>query len=271
MTDTSKPNVNAPSSDATKVLRQSTTHLFSESMVFLLGIVGIALLWQIAAMVLDKPFLPTPLLTFKAFASLAMTYELTEHIAISAFRICMSLLLSVLFGLPLGYLCGRYKNWNRWLSPYISFFYPLPKIVFLPILIVLFGLGNAPKILLITLIICFQILVIVRDEILKIPKEWVHTMQTLTNNNWYIFQHLYLPYVLPAIVTGLRISLGTAIAVLFFSETFVAIDGLGYMILNTMEARNYAQMYASILLLSMLGFVLYGLLALWESKITYKP
>lgn len=156
---------------------------FTQLFYFLLGMVGITLLWALGAMALNQSFLPTPWATLKSFSNLMDHYDLGKHFAISTYRIVTSLLLATAFGAPLGYLCGRYESVNKWVSPYISFLYPLPKIVFLPVIIVLFGLGNASKILLITLIICFQIVVIIRDEAMKIPKEWVLTMKTLTRSH----------------------------------------------------------------------------------------
>ncbi len=230
------------------------------------GFLGILCLWTLSAIFLQKPFLPDPWQTIQAFPLLAHKYDLLNHVGISLWRIISSLVLALLFGVPFGYLCGRYPQVNKWAAPYLTFFYPLPKIVFLPILIVLFGLGNTPKIILLTLIVTFQIIIIVRDETMRLPNEWFILFQTMTTRQWIWIRHLYLPYLLPSIITGLRISLGTVIAVLFFSETFVAVNGLGYIILDTMESRNYPQMYASILILSSIGFLLYGLLVYGEKK-----
>lgn len=223
-------------------------------------------LWSMAAAYLNKPFLPSPLSTLAAFHTLLSQYNIPKHIFISLYRLCVSLIISLLIAFPIGFLCGRFLRIDRILSPLISFLYPMPKIVFLPIFIVLWGLGNTSKITILTFIICFQIMVIIRDETKRIPKAWIDTIFILNQNPFFLCRHLFIPCLFPALLTSLRISLGTAIAVLFFAETFVSIDGLGFLILDTLESRNYPEMYAAILLLSLIGGILYSILYLLEKK-----
>ena len=109
---------------------------------------------------------------------------------------------------------------------------------------VFLGLGDAPKILLIALVVFFQILVVSRDAAKNIPAEYDEVMQVLHANAWERIKHVIVPYCLSDILTSLRITLGTGIAILFFAETFASVNGLGYFILNGMESRNYPQMYA---------------------------
>ncbi len=243
--------------------------LSKQMLTFLAGLLSITLFWYLGALYLDKAFLPTPMETYTGFYALLGHYDVPAHVLASLQRLLESLWWATLIGAPIGFLCGRFPKIDAFLSPYITFLYPLPKIVFLPILVVIFGLGNLSKVVLITLIVCFQILVIVRDTAKQIPKDWLLLMKSLTNNPLSRLRHLYIPFILPSVVTSLRISLGTAIAVLFFSETFIAVDGIGYLILDTMEMRNYPEMYAAILILSLLGFVLYGILALIEKCVSY--
>lgn len=223
-------------------------------------------LWELAALWLDRPFLPTPLASFLAFARLMREGAMLPALLISTYRVVASSVLALAFAIPLGIAMGR-KPWvNRLFSPLVTVLYPLPKVVFLPILVVLLGLGNAPKLLLIALIIFFQILVVMRDAVLSIPEESLLSMRSLSATPWQTLRHLIWPRCLPELLTSLRISVGTAIAVLFFAETFASFDGLGHLILNGMERRDYAAMYAGIIGMALLGIVLYELLALLERR-----
>lgn len=230
------------------------------------GTFVILLIWQGLALWLHRPFLPTPLDSFVAFAHLFREGALWPAFLISTYRVLMSSFLALLTAIPLGVAMGRYPAVNRLCSPMVTVFYPLPKVVFLPVLVVLLGLGNAPKILLITMIIFFQILVVMRDAVLSVPSESLLSMRSLTDSSWKIFCHLIWPYCLPELLTSLRISVGTAIAVLFFAETFASFDGLGHLILDGMERRDYPAMYAGIIGMALLGVLLYQLLALLERK-----
>lgn len=232
----------------------------------LVASLALLLLWQGASLALDKAFLPTPGASFAAFVGLCVNGEMWPAFRISALRVIVSTLLGVSLAVPLGMVCGRSALLYRIASPLVAVLYPLPKIVFLPILVVLFGLGNLPKIILITLIIFFQIFVVVADAAYQLPQESVDAMYTLTRKRWAIFRHLLLPACLPSVLTSLRISVGTSIAVLFFAETFASFDGLGYLILDGMERREYADMFAGIIGMALLGILLYECLQLIEKR-----
>ena len=193
----------------------------------LLGFALVLLLWQLGSMALQKPFLPTPGVSFAAFFEFLFYGEMGRHFLISSGRILCSILLAVVLAVPLGLAMGR-SNWlGRILNPIVYILYPLPKVVFLPIIVVLMGLGNWPKIFLITLVVFFQIVVVTRDAASSIPQASVQSMRSLNATPWQMFRHLILPGCLPQILTSLRITLGTAIAILFFAETFASFDGLG--------------------------------------------
>lgn len=224
------------------------------------------LLWHTASVALDKAFLPTPLASFQAFIELSKEGEMWPQFLVSAYRVLVSTLLGVALALPLGLACGRSELLYRIASPLVAILYPLPKVVFLPILVVLFGLGDLPKIVLITMIIFFQIFVVVSDAAHQLPQESVDAMHTLTSNKWEIFRHLLLPATLPQMLTSLRISVGTSVAVLFFAETFASFDGLGYLILDGMECRDYANMFAGIIGMALLGVLFYEIIYFIEKK-----
>lgn len=232
-----------------------------------LGFLIVLVFWQIGSMLLQKPFLPTPAASFSAFFEFLFHGEMGIHFLISTFRILISIILAVILAVPVGLAMGRIDWLGKLLNPVVYLLYPLPKVVFLPIIVVLMGLGNGPKIFLITLVIFFQIVVVTRDAALNIPKASVQSMRSLNATPWQMVRHLILPSCLPQILTSLRITLGTAIAILFFAETFASFDGLGYFILDGMETREYPAMYAGIIGLALLGLVLYACVDVLESKL----
>ena len=224
--------------------------------------------WDIASLLLNQPFLPSPINSFLSLKTLVLEDKLLYHLLISFYRIVFSAILSLIFALPLGILMGLNRKIDAFILPLVSILYPLPKIVFLPIFIVLLGLGNAPKILIISLIVFFQILVVIRDSTIKIPSEYLTSFQTMSRKQALLIRHIILPSILGDLITSLRISVGSAIAVLFFAETFVSYDGLGYLILNEMEKRSYDSMYGAIIAMSLLGLLLYLFLEKLEKYYT---
>jgi NitT/TauT family transport system permease protein len=121
-----------------------------------------------------------------------------------------------------------------------------------------FGLGDTPKIVIIFLILFFQILVLVRDQAASLRPELIQSVRSLGAGRRAIFRFVYLPASLPAILTALRQSVGTAVAVLYIAELYATQKGLGYYIyLNGSTLLNYPAMYAGIVAMSLLGLGLY--------------
>ena len=232
-----------------------------------IGFAVVAAIWQLGSMALNKPFLPAPGASFAAFFEFLIYGDMGRHFLISTFRILSSIFLAMVLAVPLGLAMGRIQWLGRLLNPIVYLLYPLPKVVFLPVIVVLMGLGNWPKIFLIALVVFFQIVVVTRDAASSIPKASLQSMRSLNATPWQTFCHLILPSCLPQILTSLHITLGTAIAILFFAETFASFDGLGYFILDGMETREYPAMYAGIIGLALLGLILYWVVDLLESRL----
>ncbi len=218
---------------------------------------GLLVAWQIAAMLIDKPVLPPPADVLKAFV-LSLPEDLGRHLLVSSLRVIASIALAVTAAVPIGLAIGLSPVADRIAAPLIYLLYPIPKIVFLPVIILLLGIGNVSKVFIIALILFFQILVVVRDEASNLRPELIASVRSLGAGRRAVFRFVYLPACLPAVLTSLRISVGTAIAVLFFAESFATTSGLGYyIIVETWGRLAYAEMYAGVVAMSLLGLTLY--------------
>ena len=138
------------------------------------------------------------------------------------------------------------------------------KAAFLPVIMLFFGIGEVSKIVLITFIIFGQMLVSIRDAARQIAGEYLDAVRSLGATKTALLRHVILPAVLPSFFTGLRISLGVAVAVLFIAETFVSGSGLGHLIIDAWTRIAYAEMYAAILALSIMGLLLFALVDFLE-------
>ncbi len=175
--------------------------------------------------------------------------------------------LAVLLAVPAGLVLGQSRTIDRLAAPLIYILYPIPKIVFLPIILLFLGIGNASKIFMIFLILFFQVLVVVRDEAGALRPELIYSVRSLGAGRRALFRFVYLPATLPAALTALRVSVGTAIAVLFFAESFATTSGLGYYIIVESWGRlAYAEMYAGVLAMSLLGLLFYFIVDAMERR-----
>ncbi len=218
---------------------------------------AIAILWAGLSSILKKPFLPSPILAASRFGEKIADGTLFVHIGASLRRIFLALIVAGPPAWALGLLSGRVKAADTIASPLVYLLHPLPKVAFLPILMLFFGLGDASKVALMGMVIFGQLFVGGRDSAKAISSSLIDTVRSLGVRGGGILRYAILPATLPSLLSSLRISLGTAIAVLFLSETFASMDGLGWYIMDSWSRVDYPDMYAAIIALSLVGLVLY--------------
>ncbi len=223
----------------------------------LFAILAIIVFWQVSAWLVNEPILPSPFEVIVVFFR-ELSDELLGHFAVSLWRVVASTGLAIVLASPAGLILGQSPRLNAIFSPVIYLLYPIPKVVLVPVLILLFGLGDLPKILIIFIILFFQILVLVRDQAAGLRPELIQSVRSLGAGRRALFRFVYLPASLPAILTALRQSVGTAVAVLYVAELFATQRGLGYYIyFKGSTLFDYPAMYAGIIAMSLLGLGLY--------------
>lgn len=225
---------------------------------YVIGVAIIALGWEALALGLDTPAFPRLAAAVTAFVQSATDGPLLQHFGVSLYRVSLSTAISLVLGVPLGLYLGRSGGAIGNVLVYLS--HPIPKVVFLPVIIVTLGIGDVSKIFLITLVIFFQIVVTVKDAAAGVPRGLIRSVQSLGGGEWAIFRHVILPASLPGIFTALRLSTGTAVAVLFFAETYATRLGLGSLVWDAWSMRHYGLMFAGVMAMALLGFGFYVLL-----------
>jgi ABC-type nitrate/sulfonate/bicarbonate transport system permease component len=222
-----------------------------------LSILALLVLWQILAWIVSQPILPSPVKVAQAFFD-GLRGELMLHFLASLWRVISSTFLAIALAAPAGLALGQLRRLNNIFSPVIYLLYPIPKVVLVPIVLLFLGIGDLPKIAIIFMVLFFQILVLVRDQAAAIRPELLQSVRSLGAGRRALFRFVYLPASIPAILTALRQSVGTAIAVLYIAELFATQWGLGYYIyFQGSTLFNYPAMYAGIVALSLMGLGLY--------------
>lgn len=231
------------------------------------GLLTTLVLWQLLAWVIDRAVFPPPGRVLLVFAQ-DLPGELGRHLLISAWRVTAAILLSVVTAVPVGLGLGQIAALDRIFSPLIYIIYPVPKIVFLPVVLVLLGSGDRSKIFIIAIILFFQILVVVRDAAANLRPELILSVRSIGAGRRALYRFVYLPAAIPAVLTALRVSVGTAIAVLFIAESFATTTGLGYYIITeTWGVLKYTEMYSGVLAMSLLGLLLYFVIDLLDRRL----
>ena len=237
----------------------------SNAIYYLPAALVLCIVWYFISLLVNLPIIPTPLMAAERLTDI-FSSTIMIHMLYSLWRIAAGVALAVVVGVPLGMMMGYFKTADTLLAPVVYLTYPVPKIALLPILMLLAGIGELPKVIMIFLIVVFQLLVALRDGVHAVPREMFYPLYSLGASLKDVFFLILFPAVLPNFITALRVAMGTAVSVLFFTETFGTKYGMGYFIMDAWLRVNYLDMYAGIIVLSLMGLCLFGILDLCEYR-----
>jgi len=204
------------------------------------ALVLLAAWWLVAKLALvPHLFLPTP---NEVWFQIGVIYRdgyagatLYEHISASLFRIITAAAIATVVGIPVGLLMGL----NRWvkgvLDTPIEFYWPLPPLAYLPLMIIWLGIGETSKVTLLVLAMFAPICLSAQAGVRSLPIERVNAARSLGAKPWQLLLNIVLPSALPEILTGLRIALGIGWGTLVAAELIASTRGIGFMIMSASQ------------------------------------
>lgn len=218
---------------------------FAEHESFVLGggfILLLLVVWESIPLWYTLPkgmalFFTTPSKIAAAFYELLLNGQIEKHFYVSATAFLAGLGLSVVVGLPLGLIMGRSAVLENLLDPYVTAANATPRIVFLPLLILWFGIGIWSKILIVFAGAVFPLLINTYIGVKNVNRVLVNVVRSFGANEWQLMKIVVLPNSVPYIIAGLRLAIGRAILGVVVGEFFGSSEGLGYMIASA--ATNY--------------------------------
>lgn len=215
------------------------------------------LAWQLSAMVelIDERFFPAPTDIARACVDAIETGVLQEALWISVRRLLLGFALGSVVGILVGFALGVVRPLRVALDPVISALYTVPKLALLPLLLLIFGLGDMPKVLLVAMSIFFIIVISTVASIVAISESYREPARSFGASPLKTFGHVLLPAVLPEIFVSLRIAAGMAVLVLLGIEFVQGGEGLGYLIWNSWQLFLSDRMYVGIVTVALLGVV----------------
>ena len=216
------------------------------------------LLWELAVRIglISPRFISTPLEIINKIIDMSISGELWIHVKASMQRIIIGFLLGVIPGIAIGALMGFSKSIRVILEPIVALIFPIPKIAILPLLLVFLGLGEASKIALIALGAIFLTLYNTMSGVRNLPVIYEEVAENFgATKMQYIFQ-VALPGAMPSIITGLRLSLQNSLLLIVAAEFVGAKEGIGYLIWSSWEIFDVNQMFAGLVTLCAIGYLL---------------
>ena len=197
-------------------------------------------------------FVPTPGRLAEAAAAIFQSDYLWSDFYYSFLRVTGGFLLAAIIALPLGVLIGGFRFFEAIVQPLTEFARYVP----VPALMVFFGIGESPKVMLIFVGVFFQLVLMVADEVRRVPYELVQVSYTLGANRREVLGQVLTRAALPGIFDALRLCNGWAWTYLVVAELIAAGEGLGYRILRFYRYKQISEMYVYLILLGLLGLLL---------------
>lgn len=208
----------------------------------------------------DPVILPSPQVMFRTtvdfFTSGYTNTGAWRHIGVSVMRTFAGLGGGILFGIPVGLLIGYYRPANAIFGPIFSFIRPVPPIAFIPLVILYFGIGEFPKMLLIGLAAFLYVVLNTSNGVRAIPLDLIRAALNLGAKPHQMIYRVILPAALPQIMTGIKTATALSWAIVVAAELVAAQAGLGYMIMDASTFFRVPYVYLGIIIIGVIGIVL---------------
>jgi NitT/TauT family transport system permease protein len=200
-------------------------------------------------------FLPSPAEVFDRLWQLATDGTLWADIAVSVSRIAVGFILATVIAIPLGILIGTYSFWEAAVEPMVDFVRYMPVVGFIPLTIIWIGIDDSQKWAIIFIGTFFQEVLLVMDNVKRVPRDLVEIGYTLGERDRSILRRIILPSASPGIWDTLRISLGWAWTWIVLAELVAAGSGLGYRITTAQRYFQTDTIIGYLIVLGILGLV----------------
>lgn len=195
--------------------------------------------------------------------------HLVYHTTITALQVVAGLVLGVLLGMLVGFVLGMSPTAEFLLSPYILALQIAPKVAFAPLFIIWFGYTVYPKILVAVLIVFFPVMINVLGAVRAVDPDTTRLARSFTANRFQVFWKIEFPAAMPPFFAGLRIAATLAVIGVVVGELVGGNIGLGYLLSFGEGAGNTAMVFVTIIMLTLIGIVLYGIIVLLEHRVLH--
>jgi len=179
---------------------------------------------------------------------------LHESLGHSIRTITWGFVISSIFGVPLGILCGSFRFFSKLQEPFVEFFRYLPAPAFGALCVAILGIDDAPKIAIIVIGTFFQQVLVIANTVRKVDPALIEAAQTLGARGWRLVRKVIIPATVSDIYTDLRILLGWAWTYLIVAEVVGTSSGITFFINQQARYRNFDNVYAAIAMIGIIGF-----------------
>ena len=239
------------------------------AMAAVLSLLCFFLLWWLAATVTASPIqLPSPPAVFAALWDLAQDGELSENVSISFGRLLVSMAVACCLALPLGFAMGLSARFNAYVDPLVEMLRPISGIAWIPLGLFIFGIGGTLPVFIMAYVAFFPVLLNTVAGVRGCDGKLIAAARTMGVPRARIIRLVVLPGALPTIMVGVRIAFAGAWAAIIAAELIGSPSGLGFAIEWNRELLMTANVFAYILVVSVIGYACDLLLRLLRARLT---
>jgi ABC-type nitrate/sulfonate/bicarbonate transport system permease component len=215
------------------------------------------LAWELAGDfgIIDVRFFPPPSRIAHQIGVLFASGELVSNTLASLRRLALGMLLGGVPALLLGLAMGISRPLRAAIDPLVSATYPIPKSAILPLVLLIFGLGEMSKVVMVALGAFYPILINTVLGVVNLDRIYLDVGHNFRAGKWQVFRTIALPGALPSIMAGVKLAAGMGLILIAISEMVAANDGIGFMIWNAWQVLTVDTMYVGLLVIAVLGFI----------------
>lgn len=229
---------------------------------------AVVALWEAAVRTgwLNETYCPSPSTIVATLWRMVTQEHFLTDIAISNARVWGAFLLSAAMAIPLGILMSSYRSLGAALEPIVDFIRYLPVPALVPLSIIWFGVGEETKLFLLWLGTFFQLILLVIDDMNRVPQEYIEVAATVGAQAPQILRDVALRAMLPSLLNNLRITLGWCWTYLILAEIVAADDGIGFVIWSARRFMRTPEVMAGVVAIGLIGLVTDQLLRLLHRR-----
>lgn len=225
---------------------------------FIIGLSLLIVVWQLVVTIgqFNEALFPGPLIVFKALVQLIKDGTLYVHIKTSLMRFAVGYIIAAITAITAGLLLGRSRVLWQVIDPIIQLLRPVSPVAWSPFIVLVFGIGSAPAIVIIFIAAFFPILLTTVKGVKNVEPHYIQLAENLQLSRIDLYCKIIFPAALPAIMSGLHLALGTAWVFLVAGEMVGSQSGLGYLIVDARNTLNLPHVLAGIVVIGVCGFLL---------------
>ncbi|PJE79326.1 putative aliphatic sulfonates transport permease protein SsuC [invertebrate metagenome] len=250
----------------TSGIRKSLVYLWGYSLCSLF--IGL-LLWEWAVWHWSDGLLPSPIMILRCLWEQFEQGNILVHFNASSLRFIFGLFFGMVTGVIVGFCIAMYPFAFYCLIPWLALLFPIPKIAFFPVLIVFLGVGEASRIMTISIGVFMPSVICAWLGVRSIPQDLLLMAHSFSLSRWQIFKGIIFPGSLPYLLLSVRLSITLALILLITAEMLGAQTGIGAFILASGSMGLLDQLFAGVLVISVSGLFMVGCLGMLELKILH--